>query len=89
MVGCPQDPEWHPEGDVWVHTLMVMDQARAANGDLDRPRLTAVMLGALCHDLGKPVHHGDDRGPPAVAEPRAGRRRADAVAARPPERPFR
>jgi len=54
MVGCPQDPEWHPEGDVWVHTLMVMDQARAANGDLDRPRLTAVMLGALCHDLGKP-----------------------------------
>ena len=34
---------------------MVMDQARAANGDLDRPRLTAVMLGALCHDLGKPA----------------------------------
>ena len=27
MVGCPQDPEWHPEGDVWVHTLLVMDQA--------------------------------------------------------------
>jgi tRNA nucleotidyltransferase (CCA-adding enzyme) len=54
-VGCPQDPEWHPEGDVWVHTLMVMDQARAANGDLDRPRLAAVMLGAMCHDLGKPA----------------------------------
>ena len=54
MVGCPQDPEWHPEGDVWVHTLLVIDEARAANGDLDRPRLTAVMLGALCHDLGKP-----------------------------------
>src|SRR5688572_11413405 len=55
IVGCPQDPEWHPEGDVWVHTLMVMDEARAANEDLDRPRLTAVMLGALCHDLGKPA----------------------------------
>jgi tRNA nucleotidyltransferase (CCA-adding enzyme) len=55
MVGCPQDPEWHPEGDVWVHTLLVIDQARAANADLDRPRLTAVMLGALCHDLGKPA----------------------------------
>jgi tRNA nucleotidyltransferase (CCA-adding enzyme) len=54
MVGCPQDPEWHPEGDVWVHTLLVIDEARAANGDLDRPRLTAVMLGAVCHDLGKP-----------------------------------
>ena len=48
-------PEWHPEGDVWVHTLLVMDEARAANADLDRPRLTAVMLGALCHDLGKPA----------------------------------
>lgn len=54
LIGCPQDAEWHPEGDVWVHTLMVMDEARAANGDLNRPRLAAVMLGALCHDLGKP-----------------------------------
>jgi tRNA nucleotidyltransferase (CCA-adding enzyme) len=54
LVGCPQDAEWHPEGDVWVHTLLVIDQARAANADLDRPRLTAVMLGAVCHDLGKP-----------------------------------
>ena len=55
MVGCPQEPEWHPEGDVWVHTLMVVDQARQRNGDLDRPRLAAVMLGAVCHDLGKPA----------------------------------
>jgi tRNA nucleotidyltransferase (CCA-adding enzyme) len=55
MVGCPQEPEWHPEGDVWVHTLMVVDQARHRNGDLDRPRLATVMLGAVCHDLGKPA----------------------------------
>ena len=55
LVGCEQEPEWHPEGDVWVHTLMVIDQARARNGDLDRPRLIAVMLGAVCHDLGKPA----------------------------------
>jgi tRNA nucleotidyltransferase (CCA-adding enzyme) len=55
MVGCPQEPEWHPEGDVWVHTLMVVDQARTRNGDLDRPRLATVMLGAVCHDLGKPA----------------------------------
>ena len=54
MVGCEQEPEWHPEGDVWTHTLMVVDKARALNGDLDRPRLIGVMLGALCHDLGKP-----------------------------------
>jgi tRNA nucleotidyltransferase (CCA-adding enzyme) len=55
LAGCPQEPEWHPEGDVWVHTLMVIDRARALNGDLDRPRLAAVMLGAVCHDLGKPA----------------------------------
>jgi tRNA nucleotidyltransferase (CCA-adding enzyme) len=54
LVGCEQEPEWHPEGDVWTHTLLVVDQARALNGDLDRPRLIAVMLGAVCHDLGKP-----------------------------------
>ena len=55
LVGCPQEPEWHPEGDVWVHTLMVIDKARALNGDLDRSRLATVMLGAVCHDLGKPA----------------------------------
>ena len=55
LVGCEQEPEWHPEGDVWVHTLMVIDKARELNGDLDRPRLITVMLGALCHDLGKPA----------------------------------
>ncbi len=55
LVGCEQEPEWHPEGDVWTHTLMVIDQARALNRDLDRPRLVTVMLGAVCHDLGKPA----------------------------------
>ena len=55
LVGCEQEPEWHPEGDVWVHTLMVIDKARELNGDLDRPRLVTVMLGAVCHDLGKPA----------------------------------
>lgn len=55
LVGCEQEPEWHPEGDVWVHTLLVVDQARARIDDLDRGRAAAVMLGALCHDLGKPA----------------------------------
>ena len=63
--GVPQDPEWHPEGDVWVHTLMVLDAAASlrdaghagasddstAGGGED----LALMLGALCHDLGKPA----------------------------------
>jgi tRNA nucleotidyltransferase (CCA-adding enzyme) len=54
LVGCPQEPEWHPEGDVWIHTLMVIDQARSRIDDLERPQQIAVMLGAVCHDLGKP-----------------------------------
>jgi tRNA nucleotidyltransferase (CCA-adding enzyme) len=54
LVGCEQEPEWHPEGDVWVHTLLVVDEARQRIDDLDRGRAAAVMLGAVCHDLGKP-----------------------------------
>ena len=97
--GIPQDPEWHPEGDVWVHTLMVVDVAASLRGgaadestrgrDRATPSRTvaatapdpdgqgrhatsppakgagrsagtgdddlALMLGALCHDLGKAV----------------------------------
>lgn len=54
LVGVPQEPEWHPEGDVDVHTWMVADEARKLIDGLDRPRKIAVMLGALAHDLGKP-----------------------------------
>ncbi len=53
--GCVQEPEWHPEGDVWVHTLQVIDQARTRIDDLERPQQLAVMLGAVCHDFGKPA----------------------------------
>ncbi len=54
LVGVPQEPEWHPEGDVDVHTLMVVDEARKLIDDLDHPRQVTVMLGALAHDFGKP-----------------------------------
>jgi len=53
--GCEQEYEWHPEGDVWVHTLMVADEARKRIDDLDHPRAVVMMLGALCHDMGKPA----------------------------------
>ena len=76
--GVPQDPEWHPEGDVWVHTLMVVDVAASLRDGVAAPdaqALTgtttseagagrspgnddedlALMLGGLCHDLGKPA----------------------------------
>jgi tRNA nucleotidyltransferase (CCA-adding enzyme) len=55
LYGCPQEPEWHPEGDVWVHTLMVIDQARTRIDDLNHARKVALMLGAVCHDFGKPA----------------------------------
>jgi tRNA nucleotidyltransferase (CCA-adding enzyme) len=55
LSGCPQEPEWHPEGDVWVHTLQVIDEARTRIDDLPRAQQIAIMLGAVCHDLGKPA----------------------------------
>ena len=55
LVDCPQEPEWHPEGDVWIHTLLVVDEARGRIDDLPYPQRVAVMLGAVCHDLGKPA----------------------------------
>ena len=54
LVGVPQEPEWHPEGNVDIHTLMVVDEARKLIDELDHPRQVAVMLGALAHDFGKP-----------------------------------
>lgn len=54
LVGVLQEPAWHPEGDVDVHTLMVVDEARKLIDELDHPRRIAVMLGALAHDFGKP-----------------------------------
>ncbi len=53
LVNCPQDPKWHPEGDVWVHTLHCMDAfARKRTGDEWEDLV--VGLAVLCHDLGKP-----------------------------------
>jgi tRNA nucleotidyltransferase (CCA-adding enzyme) len=54
LVGCPQEHEWHPEGDVWIHTLMVIDEARRRIEGLDRGPAAAMMLGAISHDFGKP-----------------------------------
>lgn len=61
MVDCPQDPRWHPEGDVYVHTAHCMDSfAKKRVGD-DREDLI-VGLAVLCHDMGKPkcTTIGDD-----------------------------
>jgi len=55
LIGVPQDPEWHPEGDVFVHTCLVIDRARELVDDLSYPRQVTVMLAALAHDFGKPA----------------------------------
>jgi tRNA nucleotidyltransferase (CCA-adding enzyme) len=54
LIGCPQDPQWHPEGDVWAHTLHALDAfAQRRTGDVEEDRL--VGFAVLCHDLGKPA----------------------------------
>ncbi|HKY29987.1 MAG TPA: HD domain-containing protein [Pyrinomonadaceae bacterium] len=50
----PQDPEWHPEGDVYVHTLLAIDRARELIDDLPYAKQVTVMLATLAHDFGKP-----------------------------------
>jgi tRNA nucleotidyltransferase (CCA-adding enzyme) len=55
LVAVPQDPEWHPEGDVFVHTRLTVDRARELIDDLPYPKQVTVMLAALCHDFGKPA----------------------------------
>ena len=55
LIDVPQDPEWHPEGDVFVHTRLTVDQARQSIDDLSYARQVTVMLAALAHDFGKPA----------------------------------
>ncbi len=55
LVGVPQDPEWHPEGEVWTHNGMVIDQAALLTQGLPTETRLRIVYGALCHDLGKPA----------------------------------
>lgn len=56
LIGKPQDPVWHPEGDVFAHTCHVVDEA-AGKG-------VVAVLAALCHDFGKATttHRSPDSG---------------------------
>lgn len=54
LIGCEQDPGWHPEGDVWEHTLQCLD-AFAAERNGDRREDLVVGFAVLCHDFGKPA----------------------------------
>ncbi|MEO3677456.1 multifunctional CCA addition/repair protein [Rheinheimera sp. FR7-31] len=60
--GVPQPPQWHPEIDTGVHTLLVLAQAAVLSARID------IRFAALVHDLGKgvtqpelwPSHHGHE-----------------------------
>jgi tRNA nucleotidyltransferase (CCA-adding enzyme) len=55
LLRLPQDPEWHPEGDVFTHTLHCLDALVEKTDwkDLDESLRTTLIFGTLCHDLGK------------------------------------
>jgi len=53
--GCPQHTEWHPEGNVWVHTLLVVDAAAKQREQVDPEWRLAFMFAALLHDVAKPT----------------------------------
>ena len=54
LIDVPQDPQWHPEGDVFVHTRLAVDRARELIDDLPYAKQVSVMLATLAHDFGKP-----------------------------------
>ena len=62
LIGCKQDPEWHPEGDVWNHTCCCLDafakerDQGSGIGDQGKKNEDLVVgLAVLCHDFGKPA----------------------------------
>ncbi len=56
----PQSPKHHPEGNVWNHTMLVVDQAAGVKGRSRDPR--AFMWAALLHDLGKAETTSSEKG---------------------------
>ncbi len=57
LIGVPQEPEWHPEGDAWIHTCHCVDalmQGEPWKG-MDGPERLVLGLAVLLHDTGKPT----------------------------------
>jgi len=51
LIAVPQNPRFHGEGDVWEHTMLVVDEAAKLRKTVDKP--LALMLAAVTHDFGK------------------------------------
>ena len=60
LIGVPQHAVYHAEGDVWNHTMMVLDEAAKLRHCTKNPY--HFMLAALCHDFGKAVSSADKDG---------------------------
>lgn len=61
LINTPQNQQYHQEGDVWTHTMMVLDTAARMRDKAEYP--LGFMFSALCHDLGKPLCTSiDDKG---------------------------
>lgn len=77
-IDSPQSKTYHAEGDVWTHTMMVLDEVAKVRDKAENK--TGLMLSALVHDFGKPLcttidekggihsHGHEDAGLSAVAE---------------------
>lgn len=67
LIGVPKSIKWHPEGDVWTHTLLSVDAMshlyELQNIDIyDSKQHLKYMFAILCHDLGKSTHTTVDTG---------------------------
>ena len=62
LIAVPQSPKWHPEGDVWIHTMMTVDAMASELGirseelGVGEKQKLKFMFAILCHDLGKATH---------------------------------
>jgi tRNA nucleotidyltransferase (CCA-adding enzyme) len=55
LIGCPQREEWHPEGDVWTHSLLAADAMAQILPLIPEDQKEAFAFGVFLHDVGKPA----------------------------------
>jgi len=68
LIGAEQPPKYHPEGDAYNHTMLVLDMAADLTKDFEQERKLEIRFSALVHDFGKgatpkeqyPHHYGHE-----------------------------
>ena len=55
LIGVEQPPKYHPEGDAYNHTMLVLDMASDLTKDYEEERKLEIRFSTLVHDLGKGV----------------------------------